>query len=140
MAAAGCATAHSRPLSVTMPFPVVAFVDRAMSAIENGAATATPAVVMTTCTLMLTPGCSVGETVLPIVAGITLFAVMNAMEVMVPALAVSDAIVYASGTLPEFAFVNVRGAGVPAGKRSALRPTAGSLAETAIAETAATET
>ncbi len=46
--APGCATAHSRPLSVTMPLAVVALVERATSATENGAATATPAVAMTT--------------------------------------------------------------------------------------------
>ena len=89
---------------------------------------------------MVSPGCSVGETVLPIVAGITPLAVMNAMEVMVPALDVSDAIVYASGTLPELAIVNVRVTGVPTGKLSAFGSTAGSLGETAIAETDATET
>ena len=140
IAAPGCATANSLPPSVARPFAVAAFVERAVSAIGNAAPTTAPVVAIATWTLTDSPGCSAGETVLPTVSGSGPDGVRNAAEVIVPAPVVSDCTVYASGTLPAFAIVNVRTIGVPTGNPSVAGSTAVSLGETAIAETAAIET
>src|ERR1700681_2182642 len=115
MVAPGCATANSLPLSVTRPFAVAVLVELTAAAIANGTPTATPAVAMTTCSLIVSPGCSVGDTVLPGVTGLVALAVTNAMDWIVPAPETSPVMTYASATLPVLVIVNVRVTGVPTG-------------------------